>query len=483
MSVKQNRTMFPLLTIAVLAVGLGLGFLLPESEQQTPSGTSSKTVSPSAGNEADESEVLKGEPTSLASQQQQVHEFTLSKFDIKDRLQAPAMATDDQGHLWVAWESQINEDERAIFLITSFDNGKTFSEPEQLRKSRIYSWDAAMRGRTIKRSSRMWVNLQFANDRLLLSWVESDKEDLSQLKLLYAESTDFGKTFSNAIQLSTANAVRPTFVAFNANTQGQVAATWLDYRADVQQPFAAISHQKIEEQLVYAGPDDAGICPCCNLEINVTDKGQTIVAFRNSINGYRDMWLAVRGANETQFSEPIPVVEPRWEFNGCPHDGPSLLIDGDQIHMVWMDAHTGVQQVYYGRAKVGEWKFTTRPIHQSTAIQGHAYLAKSPQGVVIVWDETVASPATGDSEHSHGTPSGSGSAIRMVVSQNNGESFSSPQTVLNESGEFQSRPSVKSHGDLSTFAWSSLSENGKKMVITTRLSSTSSESTQVAIHE
>ncbi|QDT32197.1 hypothetical protein [Thalassoglobus polymorphus] len=482
MSVKQNRTMFPLLIIAVLAVGLGFGFLLPESEQETSSETSSETISSSGENEADESEILKGEPTSLASQQQ-VHEFMLSKYDIKDRLQAPAMATDDQGHLWVAWESQVNEDERAIFLVTSFDHGKTFTQPKQVRKSRIYSWDAAMRGRTIKRSSRMWVNLQFADDRLLLSWVESDREDLSQLKLMFAESSDHGKTFSDAIQLSTANAVRPTFVAFNANDQGQVAATWLDYRAGVQQPFAAISNQEVEEQRVYAGPDNAGICPCCNLEINVTDKGQTIVAFRNSINGYRDMWLAVRGADETQFSEPISVVEPRWEFNGCPHDGPSLLIDGDQIHMVWMDAHTGIQQVYYGQATIGEWKFTTKPIHQSTAIQGHASLTQSPQGLLIAWDETVASSSKNDGEHSHGAPSGSSSAVRMVISQNNGESFSSPQTVLTESGEFQSRPSVKSHGDLTTFAWSSLSENGKKMVITTKLPSTSTGSTQVAIHE
>lgn len=474
MSNSNHQQTFSLIAMGVIIVGLAVGILRPRGD------------APRMERETFQGRVEAPDDITRESTQATPRfaraTFSLSEFDIADRLQNPQLAGDAKGLLWLAWESQTADDQRSIFLTMSDDAGETFDKPRAVRTTSIYGWDSMMRGRPVKRFNRMWPSLAFVDGRLLLNWVESAEDDPSRQLLNVCDSSDLGKNFSTPRQLSGSAAVRPTFVGFDANDDGEIAAAWLDNRNDAQQPFAAVGGEVTTEHLVYSGPDNAGICPCCDLEALVTDQGQTIIAFRNSVNGFRDIWLSVLNSGQAGFSPPMPIVEPRWEYDGCPHDGPSMVVEGDQLHVVWMDAHSGTQQVYHAHALLGEWKFETRPVHPSAAMQGHPFLASTPLGLCIVWEETQ-SPVDAPNGHAHGAPAGSSANIVISWVDSRSGEYSEPEVVSHEDGEFQTRPVVFSSGDRLIFAWTSLSETGKKIVTVSRPLATPTAEMKVAIHE
>lgn len=470
MSSNKSGSIFTFLLVGAIGVGLAYGFLVPEPDSELDKNLDSDSLVGPATNE--------GPPPAKVNTQS----FPLSQYDLQDRLQAPQLASNGAGKVWVAWESQTSDNERTIFLARSEDGGQTYSDAKAVRTSSIHQWDAMIRGRASKRSSRMWPHIDFADGKLILSWVESGKDDPSQQTLMFAESTDLGESFAEPSPLSSDSAVRPTFVGADADESGRVVATWLDHRHDVQQPFAANSDENGTDQLVYAGPDEQGICPCCDLDIKNASDGSTLIAFRNSIGGYRDMWICFRAKGESQFSPPQPVVEPRWEFNGCPHDGPSMAIIGNQVHIVWMDAHTGVQQVYYGKAKIGEWNFEVKPVSPSTSAQSHANLIAHDDRLWISWDESGT--ASTHHDHAHTESSGSNSLIMLASSVDGGNTFSPHGAISNDVEGLGSRPTLLQSAESLIVAWTALSENGKQIHLKAiPLGSETSSAIEVASHE
>src|SRR5262249_5028525 len=172
---------------------------------------------------------------------------------------------------------------------------------------------------------------------------------------------------------------------------GGLACGWIDGRNQAQQPFLstcpADSDGFAPERLVYAGPEGRGICPCCDVAVAVTPDRAAFVAFRNSDSGHRDIWLAPAGA-ETAFAATIPVAREPWTFNGCPHDGPSLAIVGDRLHVAWMDAHTGSGRIYHASSPFDDPSFHPRALSpEGRGAQGHPKLADDGDGGVhAVWD-------------------------------------------------------------------------------------------------
>jgi hypothetical protein len=150
-------------------------------------------------------------------------------------------------------------------------------------------------------------------------------------------------------------ASRPGFTALAADADDGLACGWIEGRNHVPQPFfsawPADSAGATAEQLVFAGPEGKGICPCCDVAVAVAGGAAdrtAIVAFRNSDSGHRDIWLArAAGGGAAGFTAPIAISPDPWSFNGCPHDAPSLAVSGDRLHVAWMDAHTGTGRVYH----------------------------------------------------------------------------------------------------------------------------------------
>jgi len=318
--------------------------------------------------------------------------FPLSAFDRRDQQQAPAVASDGGKRVWAAWESQTGPTERTLFLAASVDGGATFAGPRPLRRAPIHVWDVVVRGERSQRSSRLWPRLAFAAGTLYLSWVDSPPEDVSRLALRYAVSQDGGETFSEPIDLSSPAAVRPTFVDMTADSAGRLAASWLDHRGGAQQVYCAVTDgNNVDERLVEAGPDGKGVCPCCTTAVLLAGSGELLVGFRNQRQGFRDIWIAAAAADATNFSPAAPAAENCWKFDGCPHDGPALASVGESTVVAWMDARSGVQQVYCGVRSGAELPFETRPLAPAPdRPQGHPELLVDRSGALhAVWDEAV----------------------------------------------------------------------------------------------
>ncbi|QDU30112.1 hypothetical protein ETAA8_52310 [Anatilimnocola aggregata] len=406
------------------------------------------------------------------------HSFPLAAADIRDSQEAPVVAVDAQQRIYLAWSSQTGSDERTLFLMTSVDRGQTFASPRAFRKSGIFKSVSQMKGKTVARERRMLPQLAAYGDKVVIGWGDAPADGQS-IQLLVAETSDGGVTFSEPVTAHESADARPTFISMSVSPSGKVACSWLDSRNRAQQPFAAVRFAGSDtfgaEQLIFAGQDDKGVCPCCTTVVKVADDETVVVAYRGQVDGYRDIWISVKRPSDTQFSQPVPVVSPTWEFAGCPHDGPSLAITGDVLHAAWMDARTGQQRCYYGWANLHDLKFTTQELHSAgPGTQGNARLWTDGSGAVhAIWEESLADEPVAKigepAEHQHGPPTGAGRVVMHSIAPRADGKFDLPHPLASRPGKFQTRPGIASGtSGLLVAAWNELDETGKRVMVAVR---------------
>ncbi len=221
--------------------------------------------------------------------------------------ETPAVAVDRSGRVVLAWAAQSGADERTIYLVRSTD-GAAFSTPQPFRKVQIYRFTSPSKTRPMTFSTHVLPRLVAAGDSLVLGWVEAIGGG-PEVVFYVARSTDGGTTFGEPVRVHGSSATRPGFTTLTAAQDGTLLAAWIDGRNHVQQPFFATRPADSDgfstEQLVYGGPQNQGICPCCDLAALRLPDGSDLVAFRNSLAGHRDIWLA-RAPRERASPPPSP---------------------------------------------------------------------------------------------------------------------------------------------------------------------------------
>lgn len=476
-----------ILCVAVVAVaGIAAGYLFapPETEHSIKSGDIRTNVD------------SQQKASNAVLTDIRVHHFALSEADIGDSIEAPALTVLDSGKIALAWATTISPQERQVILVTSTDDGETFSPPASVVTTGIHTSVSKMRGREVKRQMRTLPHLEANGETLVLCWVDGG-EARESVVLRLAESVDAGQSFSAPIAVHQSLDARPTFTSMHISEDGTIACSWLDNRNKVQQPFASVQRpgqaEFEPEKMVYAGPDGRGICPCCPTAAFVSD-GEVRVTFRGNEGGFRDMWTAHLPNDASSFAAPAPNVEPTWEFSGCPHDGPTMCETSDGLHVAWMDGHTGVERIY-----VSSRELTERPTaigdlmitngSQTTISQGHPQLAAYRNILYLVWDQSLPisvrhdvessqiaavddSAATGGgkrhSHHANSDGASGGRAIYLAKSMDGGKTFTSPIALAPIAAHFQTRPRIEISNDgKAVVAWMDLSESGKTIVVAT----------------
>lgn len=458
-TLARSGKVAPLAALVLLAVtGLAAGYYLGPRRDAPHSPADQKANAPQS------------QPQRPQAAGGRSHRFLLSELDLHDQHQTPQLAADGQT-IYALWDSRTSEHENTVLLARSEDGGVTFQSPQVVARVAVQQWDVLIRGKPAKRHSRVWPRIACNATAVYLSWLAPAEDDPSQLVLQVCSSSDGGTTFTNPLALSTDAGQRPGFTGLAIDDAGRVSASWLDGRGGSQQPFAALlADHQLEERLVYAGPAEQGICPCCPTATLLDESGRQLVAFRNHIDGYRDIWLAIRPAGAERFDPPKSIAGERWTFDGCPHDGPSMVLSDGRLHIVWMDGHSGSERVYHAAADVGRWEFTVQPISpEAPGAQGHPAIDVSHDGVLhVVWDEGFSAEPTehfprGDNQVE---AIGGGRAVMTASSNDGGETFSSPRTLQPRPGVFQLRPNlVQSADGALVAAWCELAEPGKAVVI------------------
>jgi hypothetical protein len=399
--------------------------------------------------------------------------FPLSTFDRKDTVEAPSLASTQDGHLFVAWASKTGDAERTVFLTQSADGGRSFETPRRISKGGIYKTPA--KGKSGGHERRGTPHVVTVGNQLHLAWCEAVADGSGQ-RMLLASSSDAGRSFTKPMPVHRQERIRAAFTSFRTGPDGSLVCSWLDDRSGAQQPFASVRPAGAAsfepERAAYLGEDGQGVCPCCPTATCIAPDGTVYVAFRNIHEGYRDMAITRLRPGQTKFDGPFAVVSNAWKFDGCPHDGPSMAILGDTLHVAWMDARTGAQRCYYGRANLAGMKFETRELHPATGTQGNPKLLADASGNLhAVWEQSTGSEPAADSQpgHNHGTPklgAGSGRAIFHARLPAGHSWFGPTQAIDPRSGSFQTRPTLTPTSDGHLFAaWMELDETGKNVVV------------------
>ena len=86
--------------------------------------------------------------------------------------------------------------------------------------------------------------------------------------------------------------------------------------------------------IVYASPSGT-VCECCKPSA-VVSGNNVYVMFRNSLNGFRDLYVAKSSDNGKTFGPAEKLGNGSWKLNGCPMDGGGLAVNKNNIpQTVW----------------------------------------------------------------------------------------------------------------------------------------------------
>jgi hypothetical protein len=403
--------------------------------------------------------------------------FPLTALDAKDQIEAPSLAADAAGHIFLAWASKTSDNERTVFLARTTDAARPFDAPKEVAKAAVYRSVSRTTGK-VGYERRATPHVVVQENQLHLAWSEA-LPDGSSMRMVVMSSADAGATFDAVQQVHKGDHAKATFTGMAIGPGEVLACTWLDDRAGFQQPYAATrltGRARFEpEELVHAGQEGLGVCPCCPTAAVFAPDGTLFVAFRNVSEGYRDIAVSRKKPGQAAFEAAVSIIPPAWKFDGCPHDGPSLAVAGSNLHVVWMDARSGPQRCYYAKSDLNELKFEARELHAiSSGTQGNArLLADEAGGLHAVWEESLGvEPEDTHAGHQHGPPktgTGGGRAIMYAFQPAGKLEFGPASAVAPKAGAFQSRPALVTTptGDL-LVAWNELDEAGKAVVVTHR---------------
>jgi hypothetical protein len=109
----------------------------------------------------------------------------------------------------------------------------------------------------------------------------------------------------------------------------------------------------------------------------------------------RDIAFTVSSDGGRSFTAPVRVSEDAWTINGCPDDGPAIVVDATGlVHLVWPTVINGANPegaLFYASTRDGR-TFTarTRVPTLGSRHPTHPQIAVDPGGrVVVAWDELL----------------------------------------------------------------------------------------------
>jgi hypothetical protein len=311
-----------------------------------------------------------------------------------------------------------------VMLYRSADEGKTWSAPLAVNaQPEAISADGENRPK-----------IAFAADGgLLVSWTHPfPKPNTGAVRL--ARSDD-GQRFSPPLTVHQDTAIiTHRFESMLALPDNRVILAWIDKR-DLES--AKANKTPYRGAAIYAAISTDGgrifqpeykladhSCECCRVTSAIDRDGAPLF-----------MWRHVYAPNERDHAitrlKPDGTAESvqratfdRWKVDGCPHHGPSLVVDEKGVrHAVWFNQKDGEGRVFYGRPEIsGKNEIDgQRPVGGPRA--AHADMAAAGGKLAIAWKEF-------DGERTQ---------LRAMVSRDGGHSFTDIALAATDGASDQAR--------------------------------------------
>jgi hypothetical protein len=174
-----------------------------------------------------------------------------------------------------------------------------------------------------------------AGSKVVVSAVYGQQGKGQDGDLLAWTSDDKGRTWKGPSPISDdAGAAREGLHGMAASTSGRFGCAWLDLRNGKTEIWFSESKDGStwsKNRMVYRS-STGSVCECCHP--SVAYNGDTAyVMFRNSVSGFRDMYLA-SSQPDGSFLTATKLGTGTWQLNACPMDGGALSSAGG-LRTVW----------------------------------------------------------------------------------------------------------------------------------------------------
>lgn len=318
----------------------------------------------------------------------------------------------DGSFVAVTWGARAEAGATDVYVAVSRDAGATFSKPVAVTLG-----DARLGGELPPRVA-LARQPRGGDPHVVVLW--TGRTD-GRTTIRSARSTDGGRTFAPSVMLQSPTAVGDRgWPALTVDAAGTPHAIWLDHRGLVD-PAATHQHaghgqstSKPEQRdgvaiaqksgLYYAQAGGSaerelakGVCYCCKTALVAGANGSVFAAWRHVYAGnIRDIaFMQSRDGGKT-FGPAVRISEDGWQLDGCPDDGPAMVVDRNNVvHIVWPTVIGGANPegaLFYTSSRDGR-TFTQRqriptlggpkPSHPQIAIDGAGQL-------YVAWDEVRA---------------------------------------------------------------------------------------------
>lgn len=343
---------------------------------------------------------------------------------------APSASFGPDGKLWLAWVFSGH-----VYVQHSVDHGKTFTQP--LSVNRVPEKIAA------RAENRAKIQLD-KKGNIYLSWTQSLNKPYTG-NIRFSRSLDGGQSFSQPITVNDdRQEISHRFDALAVSDDGHVFISWLDKRD--AQTAREQNKDYIGGALYYSYSDNQGqsfsknmnlsdnSCVCCRIAMDLDNDNLPVIAWRdiygNDVNNQIRDHSLLTFSSAQQPAKKIRLSNEQWNIDGCPHHGPALDVDSNNvIHSTWFNDTDSDHVLFYGNSANDYKAFGFGQVDKQSA---HPFVQALGETVYLVWKEF----------------DGKETAILMKTSKDSGISWSKPTTVITTKGSSDHPLLVKNSGNV-----------------------------------
>jgi hypothetical protein len=342
--------------------------------------------------------------------------------EVRGRVSEHVSLASDGQFVIAAWAaSQAEGGGTDVYAAASRDGGQSFAEPVRVSDG---GTRADVSG---EQPPQVAIATQPGGVReAIVLWTS---KGTAGTRLLSARSADGGRTFGRpALVAGSGAAGNRGWEAMTTDTRGRALAIWLDHRDTARQASAGASHHHSDgvsepgqgaskdpplredgavraqqSQLYFGSLDDSspargiarGVCYCCRTAMTTGPDGSIYAAWRHVYTGNRrDIAFTMSRDGGRTFAPPVRVSEDEWRLDGCPENGPAMVVDAQRrVHVVWptvvRERGSSTLKLFHAVTADGA-AFTRRSALPTAGAAYHPRLATAPDGSLLVaWDEVV----------------------------------------------------------------------------------------------
>ena len=236
------------------------------------------------------------------------------------------------GNLTLSWISSV-ENQEAVLLYTQYKDN-SWSEPVRITSGSDWFVN--------------WADFpaNAINGNLLLTSYlkKSASETYTYDILLNLETLSGNKIKDNFLLNTDGIKAEHGFVSMIPNNSSGFYVTWLDGRNTVINTkethhkamtirFAEITNTG---EIINETQLDATTCDCCQTSIALSSEGPIVVYRNRSEDEIRDIYITKY--RNGIWEQPVPVFNDGWEINGCPVNGPKVVVNRTTTAVAWFTA-------------------------------------------------------------------------------------------------------------------------------------------------